>query len=90
MLVCSGNPGVPFRALGLVTGFASVAEGCSGTINIGGAYTRAVATMESAAQAMGANAIVYVGFQLEKSTAAGCTGPKSALEVFAYGTAAMV
>lgn len=87
MLVSSGDANRPFVALGLVVGFASESEGCSGGINVEGVYEAALKRLTESATARGATGLLFVNFQNRMATAAGCTGPKQAFEVFAWGTA---
>ena len=71
----------------MVFGFASAGEGCGGSINAEGVYMAARKRLEESAQTIGAQGVLFIGFQNRVAAAAGCAGPKQAFEVFAWGTA---
>ncbi|AUX28252.1 MULTISPECIES: heavy metal-binding domain-containing protein [Sorangium] len=87
MLMCSGGVTQSYQVLKMVFGFASVVDGCGGTLNTQGAYHAALQRLEESATAIGAHGVLFIGFQNRVASAQGCTGPKQAFEVFAWGTA---
>ncbi|MBO9998841.1 MAG: heavy metal-binding domain-containing protein [Cyanobacteria bacterium SID2] len=87
MIVSSGGIDQNYRVLGLVVGFASDTEGCSGGIAVENTYQSALKRLMESASAQGANGLLYVNFQNRFAATGGCSGPKQAFEVFAWGTA---
>jgi hypothetical protein len=75
------------RDFGLVVGFASQSEGCSGSIQIEKTYRAALQRLIDSAAAMHANGLIYVNFQNRVASQAGCNNTKQVFEVFAWGTA---
>lgn len=87
VLVSSGDANRPFKVIGLVIGFASISEGCQGKIDVEGVYETALKRLTESAKGQGANGLLFVNFQNRVASAQGCSGPKQAFEVFAWGTA---
>jgi uncharacterized protein YbjQ (UPF0145 family) len=87
MLVSSGGVSHQFEVLGLVVGFASRTEGCGGNLDVERVYHLALKRLIESAKAMGAVGLLFVNFQNHFAVARGCTGPRQAFEVFAWGTA---
>ena len=87
MLISSGDANRPFKALGLVVGFASIVAGWQGKIFVEVVYETALKRLKENAKALDAEGILFVNFQNRFATAKGCGGPKQAFEVFSWGTA---
>lgn len=87
MIISSGAVCEQYQVLGLVVGFASVSEGCSGGIKVEDTYQMALKRLTESATAKGADGVIFVNFQNRVAVNAGCTGTAQAFEVFAWGTA---
>jgi uncharacterized protein YbjQ (UPF0145 family) len=88
MVISSGGVTGKYRVLGLVVGFASVAEGCTGGIEIEGVYRASLRRLVESAEAMGANGLLFVNFQNRVASTVGCNNQgKQVFEVFSWGTA---
>jgi hypothetical protein len=90
MLVSSGGICENYEVVGLVIGFASAGEGCSGGIDVVNAYQMALQRLQDNASTQGANGLIFVNFQNRTGIKPGCTGPSQSLEVFAWGTAVKI
>lgn len=86
MIVSSGGVWTKYQVIGLVVGFASKTEGCSGT-PIEPVYHLALKRLTEAAKQKGAAGLLFVNFQNRRAVSQGCTGPSQVFEVFAWGTA---
>lgn len=87
VVVSSGPICAEYNVLGLVVGFASKTEGCSGTIAVEGVYQTALQRLIEGARGRGANGLIHVNFQNRVASQAGCGSAKQVFEVFAWGTA---
>jgi Putative heavy-metal-binding len=87
VVVSSGPICAEYNVLGLVVGFASKTEGCSGTIAVEGVYQMALQRLIEGARGRGANGLIHVNFQNRVASQAGCGSAKQVFEVFAWGTA---
>jgi hypothetical protein len=87
VVVSSGPICAEYNVLGLVVGFASKTEGCSGTIAVEGVYQTALQRLIEGARGRGANGLIHVNFQNRIASQAGCGSAKQVFEVFAWGTA---
>lgn len=87
MIISSGAVCQQYQVLGLVVGFASVSEGCSGGIKVEDTYQMALKRLTESATAKGADGLIFVNFQNRVAVKAGCIGTAQAFEVFAWGTA---
>ena len=87
MVISSGRICEVYETIGLVVGFASKAEGCSGQIDIEPTYRAALQRLVESAKAMKATGLIYVNFQNRVASRAGCGHSKQVFEVFAWGTA---
>lgn len=90
MIVSSGAVCQQYEVLGLVVGFASASEGCSGGIKVEDTYQMALKRLTESATAKGANGLIFVNFQNRVAINTGCIGPTQAFEVFAWGTAVKI
>lgn len=87
VVVSSGSICSEYNVLGLVVGFASKTEGCSGSIAVEGVYQTALQRLIEGARGRGANGLIHVNFQNRVASQAGCGSAKQVFEVFAWGTA---
>ncbi len=87
MIVSSGGVCHKYQVLGLVVGFASKTEGCGTGTPVEEVYHLALKRLKEAAIQKGASGLLFVNFQNRVAVSNGCTGPKQAFEVFAWGTA---
>lgn len=87
MLMSSGGIPGQYQVVQMVFGFASATEGCNGVINSQAVYQMATQRLVESATAAGASGVLFVGFQNRVAVSRGCSGPKQAFEVFAWGTA---
>jgi uncharacterized protein YbjQ (UPF0145 family) len=87
VVVSSGSICTEYNVLGLIVGFASKTEGCSGTIAVEDVYQTALLRLIEGARGRGANGLIHVNFQNRVASQAGCGSAKQVFEVFAWGTA---
>lgn len=87
VLVSSGPICADYEVLGMVIGFVSQTEGCSGGIPVENVYRSALQRLIESAQAVGANGLMHVNFQNRVANGIGCESNKKVFEVFAWGTA---
>ncbi|MFO8041117.1 MAG: heavy metal-binding domain-containing protein [Sodalinema sp.] len=90
MIVSSGGICQDYEVMGLVVGFHSTAEGCSGKVDVSNAYQMALQRLQESAEAKGANGVIFVNFQNRPGTKAGCSTPTESLDIFAWGTAVKI
>ena len=90
MLVSSGSICESYATIGLVIGFASKTEGCSGKIAVEDTYKQALKRLIESAKAKKANGLINVAFQNRVASSAGCGAPNQVFEVFAWGTAIQI
>lgn len=91
VLTTAGNINSPFEPLGLV--FAVVAReeaGCSGGLPVSQAILDATEELKRQTTEAGGNAVLHISYMHRVSSSAGCSGSKSNIEVYAWGTAARV
>lgn len=90
MKISSGGISRPYSVIGIVVGFASTTESCGSSIKVESTYQAALDRLVESASAKGANGLLFVNFQNRAAVAQGCTGPRQAFEVFAWGTAVRI
>lgn len=83
MLVSSGSICESYTTIGLVVGFASKTEGCSGKMAVEDTYKQALKRLVESANAKRANGLIHVSFQNRVASTAGCGTPNQVFEVFA-------
>jgi uncharacterized Zn finger protein (UPF0148 family) len=87
VIVSSGPICAEYNVLGLVVGFASKAEGCTGVISVDNVYRTALERLIEGARARDANGLIHVNFQNRVAAQMGCGVTRQVFEVFAWGTA---
>lgn len=90
MLVSSGAICESYSTIGLVLGFASRTDGCSGKLAVEDTYKAALCRCIESAKAKRANGLIYVSFQNRVASHAGCGTAQQVFEVFAWGTAVQI
>lgn len=83
LLVSSGGVNRPYKVLGLVTAMATHQNSAK-------AYLAVLDNLKTAAANKGGNAILFVSFQNRVAIGSGCFGQFQVLEVWGWGTAAIV
>jgi hypothetical protein len=89
MIISSGSISEQYQTLGLVVGFASNAEGCTGGVGVEKTYQMALKRLTESAVAKGANGLIFVNFQNRVAVKPGFI-PQQVFEVFAWGTAVRI
>jgi hypothetical protein len=74
MIVSSGGICERYEVIGMVVGFASTQEGCSGGIHVEQTYDAALKRLLESANAQGATGLLFVNFQNRFASAAGLSG----------------
>ncbi|MDH4981663.1 hypothetical protein [Hyphomicrobium sp. D-2] len=91
LLTAAGNINLPYQPIGLVFAVVSRQEaGCSGGLPIAQAIQEATDDLQVQAQQRGGNAVLHISYMHRVSASPGCGGAKSNIEVYAWGTAALV
>lgn len=91
LFTAAGNINQPYQALGLV--FAVVAReevGCAGGLPVAQALIDATDDLKIQSSERGGNAVIHISYMHRVSTSAGCGSAKTNIEVYAWGTAAIV
>jgi hypothetical protein len=86
-LLSTGDIPYPYEPIDLVFAFGNSAEGLFRNVQPMDAYRLASALLSEDAVAIGANAVIYIHFEIRNAVAKGILDTYSVFEVYAYGTA---
>lgn len=88
LLTAAGNINVRYQPLGLVLAVVAKQEsGCGGGLPVAQALEQATDDLKRQAAGRGANGLIHISYMHRVSTSPGCSGTKSNIEVYAWGTA---
>jgi len=91
LLTAAGNINQPYQPLGLVFAVISRQEaGCYGGLPIAQALGDATDDLQRQAAERGGNAVLHISYMHRVSASPGCASANANIEVYAWGTAAIV